>query len=185
MYHTMKITICFLLVSQCLGALVQKKFEKCDVWAQEGECVANPNFMYSSCVSSCVEFARNTEDMCEEWANEGECSANPSYIQLHCPESCHFSLAWSPWARQGAGIDRFVPVDLNFEEAIEHCPIPQDILGAASLLKRRITLYLSGAAKAAVVSTEVYILFFTIESYDLFHRDFPQTRLLNYSACSA
>jgi len=73
------------------GQSIKKLFDKCDDWAREGECINNPNFMWTQCQPSCMEFATDTEDKCPQWAKEGECSANAKYIQLNCPQACRFS----------------------------------------------------------------------------------------------
>jgi hypothetical protein len=53
---------------------------KMELERKEGECIKNPNFMWTSCHSSCLEIAKNVEDHCTEWAEEGECSNNPNFI---------------------------------------------------------------------------------------------------------
>ena len=79
---------------------VAKEHTDCDNWAKDGECIKNPNFMWTSCHSSCLESAKDLEDRCREWAEEGECTNNPNFIHLHCPESCGFAAGWSPWVRR-------------------------------------------------------------------------------------
>ncbi len=38
--------------------------DDCDNWASEdNQCVENPSFMWSSCLASCVEYARDVEEL--------------------------------------------------------------------------------------------------------------------------
>jgi hypothetical protein len=79
--------------------------EECDGWAEkDGECVNNPNFMWSQCIRSCIDHSVDVDEQCERWAEEGECTNNPNYIQSHCPRSCKLAIAWNPWVRNTLGM---------------------------------------------------------------------------------
>lgn len=124
---------------------VSKGFEDCDKWAiSDGECIKNPNFMWSQCHSSCLQHAVNEKDECQEWAEEGECTNNPNYIQLHCPESCGFALGWSPWMRREAGIRDDIKYDEKMIDVFEPCYAPGDLFSAAEMVRQRLTTYLGG-----------------------------------------
>ena len=90
--------------------------EECNVWAKEGECSANPEYMELQCRMSCglcggqegpkadapsnkgaSEASRDSEagepcedldEECAVWQHEGECSANPEYMEVQCRKSC-------------------------------------------------------------------------------------------------
>lgn len=119
----------------------------CDHWAKEGECIANPNYLWSQCHTSCMSFAKDTDERCINWANEGECTDNANYIQLRCPESCGYALGWSVWARQEVGIADKLPFNEEYKSQLESCNSPADILGAAKVIKDRLEIYLSGGSR--------------------------------------
>lgn len=70
--------------------------ESCPLWAQAGECDANPVFMLATCRLSCgckpvpAEAAnracedRDKSGSCPVWAAAGECDANPAFMKLKC-----------------------------------------------------------------------------------------------------
>ena len=116
---------------------VTKGYAECDDWAKEGECLKNPNFMWSACHTSCMELAQDDNVLCPQWSAEGECTNNPKYIQLHCPVSCSKAVGWSLWQRRIVGLTDSLPTaDLQQEE------VPQDIISAAEIMKNRILTYL-------------------------------------------
>jgi len=72
-------------------------YEQCGVWAQLGECDANPHEMSKYCGKSCgtcsqaenvQDLCRDTEDLCSFWASVGECSEHADYMMRACPRSC-------------------------------------------------------------------------------------------------
>jgi ShK domain-like len=133
------------------GALI-KFSPDCDKWAKDdNECLNNPNFMWTKCHSSCMEFARDLSDQCPTWAEEGECTHNPGYIQLHCPESCNFALGWSPYMRHHLNMDRLPVVNVLTNE---ECHYPLDVFGAAQLMKYRLDriVFLGGASSVVGMS---------------------------------
>lgn len=126
--------------------------DDCLLWQEEGECVNNPNFMWSSCSSACNSHQKDDNERCEEWAAEGECAANPSYIQLHCPESCGFQLHWNPHLRSEMGYDYLAPPDGPEGETIVSrltslvtCPV-EDMMQVGDAVRHRVQAYLSGGA---------------------------------------
>lgn len=123
---------------------IKKLFDSCDDWAREGECINNPNFMWTQCQPSCMEFAPDKVEKCSQWANEGECTGNAKYIQLNCPESCRFSVGWSPWARKAAGIDRNIPEKALDSEPVDKCIVPVDLFSAANIMRNRLDHFVSG-----------------------------------------
>ena len=50
----------------------------CASWAKEGECIRNPQYMWSGCAKACnaLRYA-DAEDDCVGWAQIGECEKNP------------------------------------------------------------------------------------------------------------
>ena len=73
--------------------------ERCSVWAELGECDANPDDMYEYCPYSCgvcegigeEEYdtsCADQHDKCPAWAELGECDKNPKYMHEHCAYSC-------------------------------------------------------------------------------------------------
>ena len=73
--------------------------QECYTWAADGQCIANPGFMHSSCKYSCWEWYAHRKKKypdapidksmdCHNWANSGECGKNPTYMKKTCPESC-------------------------------------------------------------------------------------------------
>merc|ERR1740117_686193 len=72
---------------------------ECYAWAADGQCVANPSFMLSSCKYSCWEWYQYRKKKypdapidkafdCHGWGQAGECSKNPSFMHEECPETC-------------------------------------------------------------------------------------------------
>jgi len=139
-----------LTLSLCLYIAVAasvRLFPDCDKWAKEGECINNPNFMWTSCSSACRDFAVDTEEQCDEWAREGECSANPGYIQTHCPSKCGFALTWNPYLRQQLGYNALPVPELSESElymlnATESTCRIVDLMQVADLIKRRVEAYI-------------------------------------------
>lgn len=119
------------------------KHENCDIWGDEGECVKNPGFMYTTCNDYCRVGALDDDDRCVNWANEGECTHNPRYIQIHCPSSCSKALSWSPWARRAAGIPEIT--ELDDDPAIKNCQnADTTVFGLAQILYNRLYSFMSG-----------------------------------------
>ncbi len=51
---------------------VSNLHEMCDHWASnDGECLNNPRYMWSHCLSSCLKYAKDDNPECQTWANEG------------------------------------------------------------------------------------------------------------------
>ncbi len=119
------------------------KDEKCDIWAQEGECVYNPNFMWSTCHSSCMSFARDDDERCNQWAVEGECTNNPGYIQVHCPVSCSRQIGWNYWIRHELNMQN----DLPFHEGLAaemKAKKPSNLLAIVKIMYQRLEVFMSG-----------------------------------------
>ena len=56
---------------------------QCALWAEAGECVKNPTFMFSECGTACDDQqtkARDTHAECSKWAAKGECEANAAFM---------------------------------------------------------------------------------------------------------
>lgn len=73
--------------------------QECYAWAADGQCVANPGFMRSSCKYSCWEWFKYRKEKfpdapidkrfdCNSWASNGECHKNTEFMKKECPESC-------------------------------------------------------------------------------------------------
>ena len=78
--------------------------QECYAWAADGQCVANPGFMLSSCKYSCWEWFDHRKNRfpdapidklfsCNSWASGGECGKNPDYsarilFLTHRPPAC-------------------------------------------------------------------------------------------------
>jgi hypothetical protein len=66
--------------------------ENCVLWAEKGECKANPAFMRASCRASCYvcqsDGCRDEDGQCEAWAANGECARNEAYMLSACPYAC-------------------------------------------------------------------------------------------------
>lgn len=128
-----------------------KSNDNCDYWAKtDGECVNNPNYMWSQCHGSCMEIASDVESNCEKWAEEGECTANPVFVSIRCPEACSRAVGWSPWMRRAVGITDSLPFDEKYLEFLDKCKIPNDIFSAAEMMKLRLNTYLQGGMNMAI-----------------------------------
>merc|ERR1719348_2650221 len=83
------------------------KDDKCQTWADAGECEKNPDWMTPNCPKSCGKcdgVEKTTEDpkvttkppvncvdkddKCQTWADAGECEKNPFWMTPNCPKSC-------------------------------------------------------------------------------------------------
>ena len=61
----------------------------CLQWAQDGECIRNPQYMWMSCFTSCSSLLYiDAEDDCSGWAQNGECEKNPGFMFEKCNRSC-------------------------------------------------------------------------------------------------
>ena len=68
------IVACFLylaLILNLANGSVQDMHSECRDWAEEGECLKNHRFMWSSCTLSCAALARDDDERCANWAAEG------------------------------------------------------------------------------------------------------------------
>ena len=149
----------FLLIVLAAVVVSVSNFEDCDKWAsQDGECINNPNFMWTQCSSSCRSIAKDDNEKCSVWAEEGECTANPHYIQVHCPESCGFSVFWNPYIRRDLEFDALPlpsPADApeaNFLANSSSCKVV-DLMQVADLMKLRADLYIRRAGATLPSST--------------------------------
>ena len=83
--------------------------QNCPIWAYNGECLFNPEYMLENCKKSCgmngipeelvdtvkknyLEFIEiNSKDnniKCNELAKRGDCDINPNYMLKECKKSC-------------------------------------------------------------------------------------------------
>jgi len=63
--------------------------ELCGSWAFNGECMRNPQYMFSACANSCdAQVYVDTEAECESWTTLGECEKNPDFMLERCNMSC-------------------------------------------------------------------------------------------------
>ncbi|VDM95248.1 unnamed protein product [Thelazia callipaeda] len=71
--------------------------ECCQVWAQQGECNRNANYMREWCKVSCriclpsfngTEECSNHHQNCDLWARTNECTKNPRWMSENCRRSC-------------------------------------------------------------------------------------------------
>jgi len=63
----------------------------CAIFAMRGECLRNPDHMFTSCPASCGVCTNVCEDKnvdCQLWATQGECDKNPVSMNKACPQSC-------------------------------------------------------------------------------------------------
>mmetsp|Transcript_12114 Transcript_12114/g.28737 ORF Transcript_12114/g.28737 Transcript_12114/m.28737 type:complete len:1065 (-) Transcript_12114:262-3456(-) len=72
---------------------------KCDLWASQGECNTNMNYMDIFCRKTCdrcgdkaTDSCKDGDDRCVGWANDGECTTNPSYMELNCAKACDICI---------------------------------------------------------------------------------------------
>ena len=127
--------------------------DDCDLWASQNECVNNPNFMWSSCSSACLQQKDDNAPDCKKWAEEEfQCWENPAYIQLHCPQSCGYQLHWNPYIRNEMEFDHLAPPDGAEGEIITSrlssllsCPV-EDMMQVGDAVRHRVHAYLSGGA---------------------------------------
>lgn len=139
------ILLCLLGVLQvaCAQVLASYKLHKeCDLWAHDhNECISNPRFMWTACLGSCLQHARNTHQMCDQWAREGECTNNPTFIHINCPRSCGMAIVWSPWVRNKFDMDQ---LSVDPAQGRESIPFPADIFQASEMLRERLMKYFEG-----------------------------------------
>ena len=63
--------------------------ELCHAWAEAGECIRNPQYMFSACKQECDSQVYVDGDVdCGGWATNGECEANPLFMYERCNASC-------------------------------------------------------------------------------------------------
>ena len=62
---------------------------QCGAWAEAGECIRNPQFMFAECSEECnSQVYVDAEDDCHGWADAGECEKNPGFMFQRCNASC-------------------------------------------------------------------------------------------------
>ncbi|EOD36841.1 hypothetical protein EMIHUDRAFT_449114 [Emiliania huxleyi CCMP1516] len=61
----------------------------CEGWARAGECIRNPQYMFSACGAACeLPSYLDLDKDCASWANSGECEANAAFMLQQCNSSC-------------------------------------------------------------------------------------------------
>ena len=61
----------------------------CVSWAQDGECIRNPQFMWVGCPHACQSQTYvDVETDCPSWASNGECEKNVDFMLQMCNASC-------------------------------------------------------------------------------------------------
>lgn len=140
-----------LLISTSYVSSVFDLHTECNTWAfEDNQCIENPNFMWTSCLTSCISFANNIANdegyefhsKCKDWAAEGECEANPNFINLHCPVDCGLAVAWDPFTRREL---QFSEIPFEPSLAQDNCgDNVSDVISAAEIIKERLTKYFSG-----------------------------------------
>lgn len=93
--------------------------DSCREWAAAGECIANPEFMLSSCARSCGKCdgvraverrprrpgcADEADYGCAARAARGECDSDKGEMLFRCPESCRV-CQWSSLLREALGCE--------------------------------------------------------------------------------
>lgn len=71
--------------------------DRCNEWAERGECENNELYMLKNCKRSCGVCRRSVpcadeHERCGLWADFGECDANPKYMRKRCKKSCGVCL---------------------------------------------------------------------------------------------
>lgn len=68
------------------------KHEKCSVWAQDGECIRNTQYMKTHCPAACTSLkevvCEDVHPHCSQWAELGECEENAAEMHKYCQEAC-------------------------------------------------------------------------------------------------
>ncbi|XP_031565641.1 uncharacterized protein LOC116300825 [Actinia tenebrosa] len=64
---------------------------QCPLWADRGECTANPVYMNKNCAKSCGICGCKDSDpvQCPLWAAKGICKNNPAFMLVKCIKSCN------------------------------------------------------------------------------------------------
>jgi hypothetical protein len=69
----------------------------CEMYAMDGECAKNPEYMFDNCRKACTKcefeppMCENrwfNDTQCNIWAEKGECDSNPAWMFLYCKGSC-------------------------------------------------------------------------------------------------
>ena len=61
----------------------------CGSWAQSGECIRNPQYMWAVCSLACGSLSYSDNDpSCAGWAEAGECEKNSEFMLAMCNASC-------------------------------------------------------------------------------------------------
>jgi len=61
----------------------------CGAWAADGECIRNPQYMFTACGKVCSDLTWvDLDDDCGGWAENGECEENAGFMLLRCNASC-------------------------------------------------------------------------------------------------
>ncbi|CAD5228755.1 unnamed protein product [Bursaphelenchus xylophilus] len=73
--------------------------ECCNMWAKEGQCEANKNYMREYCPASCgictpvsyklSDECPNRHIKCREWSAQGQCTKNTMYMNENCRKACN------------------------------------------------------------------------------------------------
>ncbi|KAK2175402.1 hypothetical protein NP493_734g00010 [Ridgeia piscesae] len=78
----------------CVNALGNDT--RCEWLAKQGECLANPHYMYRDCFLTCskcrIPACGNIHKSCEYFAMAGECVKTRDWMAINCIESCR----WCP-----------------------------------------------------------------------------------------
>ncbi|KAL5004699.1 hypothetical protein ScPMuIL_018155 [Solemya velum] len=119
---------------------------QCYIWAQQGECGRNPDFMESKCGKSCG-VCQNIHDSkpgqcvdvypepkCEKWAEYGDCLTNEDWMSVNCRKTCracsssdnshmncdndHDDKECDEWARDG---ECHMNIDWMFDNCKKSC----------------------------------------------------------------
>lgn len=62
---------------------------QCETWAADGECIRNPQYMFTHCHKTCDDQSYVDVDAeCVRWSADGECEKNPNFMLERCNHSC-------------------------------------------------------------------------------------------------
>ena len=75
----------------------------CGSWAESGECIRNPQYMWAVCSAACGSLSYSDNDLsCAGWAEDGECEKNSEFMLAMCNASCVKSVRRGGAERGGA-----------------------------------------------------------------------------------
>lgn len=63
----------------------------CEMWAKQGQCETNADYMLKQCPVACGACRAKRKDkdkLCNEWAHNGECQENSGFMFKNCPIAC-------------------------------------------------------------------------------------------------